>query len=127
MSFEMNKCIKITIIRGKVSSLQNAITLNCGENLKSLENGKQYRYLGFNERETTDKTTKKAIKIEYFKRVKMILKSELNSQNSINAINMYAVPTITYGIPILDWTITELEVVDRETRKLLQQYHFMHI
>ena len=40
---------------------------------------------------------------------------------------MYAVPTITYGIPILDWTITELEVVDREKRKLLQQYHFMYI
>ena len=127
MSFGMNKCNKITIIRGKVSNLQNDITLNCGENLKSLENGQQYRYLGFNERETIDKTTKKAIKIEYFKRVKMILKSELNSQNSINAINMYAVPTITYGIPILDWTITELEVFDRETRKLLQQYNFMII
>ena len=127
MSFGMNKCNKITIIQGKVSNLQNDITLNCGENLKSLENGQQYRYLGFNECETTDKRTKKAIKIEYFKRVKMILKSELNSQNSINAINMYAVPTITYGIPILDWTITELEVVDREKRKLLQQYHFMYI
>ena len=57
----------------------------------------------------------------------MILKSELNSQNSINAINMYAVPTMTYSIPILNWTKTELEVVDRENRKLLQQYHFMHI
>ena len=81
MSFGMNKCNKITIIQGKVSNLQNDITLNCGENLKSLENGQQYRYLGFNECETTDKRTKKAIKIEYFKRVKMILKSELNSQN----------------------------------------------
>ena len=92
-----------------------------------MENGQQYRYLGFNERETTDKTTKNAIKTEYFKCVKMILKSKLNSQNSINAINMYTVPSITYGIPILDWNITELEMVDRETRKPLQQYHFMHI
>ena len=59
-SFGMNKCNKITIIRGKVSNLQNDITLNCGENLKSLENGQQYRYLGFNERESTDKTMKKS-------------------------------------------------------------------
>ena len=40
---------------------------------------------------------------------------------------MYAVPSLAYGMPILDWTMTELEVVDRETRKLLQQHHMMHI
>ena len=127
MSFGMNKCNKITITRGKVAPVQNNITLNSGEILKSLENEHQYCYLGFNEREMTDKTTKASIKNEYFKRVKMILKSELNSQNSINAINMYAVPSLAYGMPILDWTMTELEVVDRETRKLLQQHHMMHI
>ena len=27
---------------------------------------------------------------------------------------------------MLDWTITELEIIDRETRKMLQQYHAMH-
>ena len=113
----MSKCNKITIIRGKIAPLQNDITLNSGEKLKSLENEQQYQYLGFNECELTDKTTKTNIKNEYFKRVKMVLKSELNSQNSINTINMYAVPSLAYGIPVLDWTVTEL----------LQQYHFMHI
>ena len=57
----------------------------------------------------------------------MIMKSELNNQNTINAINMYDVPFLAYGIPILDWTVTELEIVDRETRKMLQQHHSMHI
>ena len=127
MCFGMNKCNKITIVRGKVVHHQTDITLNTGEVLTSLENEQQYRYLGFNEREKTDKTTKSTIKNEYFKRIKMIMKSELNSQNTINAINIYAVPFLAYGIPVLDWTVTELEIVDRETRKVLQQHHSMHI
>ena len=57
----------------------------------------------------------------------MILKSELNSLNIISAVNSYAVPALSYGFPVLDWTITELETVDRETRKVLQSHHALHI
>jgi len=39
----------------------------------------------------------------------MILKSELNSKNPINAINSYAVPSQAMDFPVLDWSITELE------------------
>ena len=27
---------------------------------------------------------------------------------------------------MFDWTIAELEIIDRETQKMLQQYHVMH-
>ena len=97
MSFCMNKCNKITIVRGKVVHHQTDITLNTGEVLTSLEKEQQYRYLSFNERETTDKTTKSTIKNEYFKRIKMIMKSELSSQNSINAINWHTVSQYLTG------------------------------
>ena len=40
--------------------------------------------------------------------------------------NSYAIPALSYGFPVLDWTITELKIIDRETRKMLQQYHAMH-
>ena len=33
------------------------------------------------------------------------------------------VPSLHYWT--IDWTITELEIIDRETRKMLQQYHAM--
>ena len=95
--------------------------------MKTLDQNKQYRYLGFNEHHVTDKTSKAALKKEYFKRLKMILKSELNSLNIISAVNSYAVPALSYGFPVLDWTITELETVDRETRKVLQSHHALHI
>ena len=116
MSFGIDKCKKMTIQRGKTVHMEN-IQLDNGEELKSLELNQQYKYLGFGESLTIDKTTKSALKNEYFKRLKMILKSELSSKHTFEAINSYAIPALTYGFPVLDWTITELEIIDRETPK----------
>ncbi|XP_066912330.1 uncharacterized protein [Clytia hemisphaerica] len=125
MNFGIEKCNKVTIKRGKITKSDN-IVLDNGEILKTLDQNKQYKYLGFNEHQLTDKYTKSALKNEYFKRLKMLLKSELNSLNTISAINSYAVPALSYGFPVLDWTITKLENIDRETRKVLQSFHVMH-
>ena len=40
--------------------------------------------------------------------------------------NWYAIPALSYGFPVLDLTVTELKIIDREKRKMLQQYHAMH-
>ena len=56
----------------------------------------------------------------------MILKSELSSKHTFEAINSYAILALLHGFFVLDWIITELEIIDRETRKILQQYHAMH-
>ena len=56
----------------------------------------------------------------------MFFKSQLNNLNTISAINSYAVPALSYGFPVLDWTITDLEIIHRETRKVLQLFHMMH-
>ena len=56
----------------------------------------------------------------------MILKSELSSKHTFEAINSYPIPALSHGFPVLDWTITELDIIDSETRKMLQQYHAMH-
>ena len=125
MSFGNGKCKKLTIQRGKIVRMEN-IQLDNGEELKSLELNQQYKYLGFRENLTIDKTTKSAFKNEYFKRFKMILRSELSSKHTFEAINLYAIPALSYGFPVLHWIITELEIIERETRKMLQQYHAMH-
>ena len=125
MSFGIDKCKKLAIQRGKIVHME-IIQLDNGEELKSLKLNQQYKYLGFGENLTTDKTTKSVLKNEYFKRLKMILKCELYSKLTFESINLYAIPALSYGFPVLDWTITELEIIDRETRKMLQQYHAMH-
>ena len=89
------------------------------EELKPLELNQQYKYLGFGEGLTINKTTKSAPKNEYFKQLKMILKSELSSKSTFEAIDLYAITALWYGFPMLNWTITELEIIDRETRKIM--------
>ena len=125
MSFGIDKWKKLTIQGGKIVHMEN-IQLDNGEELKSLKLNQQYKYLGFGETLTIDKTTKSALKNEYFKRLKMILKIELSSKHTFEGINLYAIPALSYGFPVLDWTITELIKIDREIPKMLQQYHAMY-
>ena len=67
------------------------------------------------------------LKNEYFKRLRKILNTELNSSNLISAINTYAIPAISYGFQILDWSITELEEIDRDTRTKLKKQKILNI
>ena len=124
-SFGIDKCKILTIQRGKFVQMES-IQLDNGEELKTLELNQQYKYLGFGESLTTDETTKSALKNEYFKRLKMILKSELSSKHTLEAINSYAIPALSYGFSVPDWTSNKLEIIDGETRKMLRQYHAMH-
>ena len=77
------------------------IQLDNGEELKSLELNQQ----DFEESLITDKTTKSALKNEYFKLLKMILNSELSSKHIFDAINSYTIPGLLYGFLVVDWTI----------------------
>ena len=63
---------------------------------------------------------------EYTNRVGKILKFTLNGGNTIQAINNWAVPVIRYTAGIVDWSIPELENLDRKTRKLMTTHHTLH-
>ena len=67
MNFGINKCNKITIVKGKVKTTTN-IVLENGEEIKSLNNQEFYKYSGFSERETTARDTKMKLKTEYYLR-----------------------------------------------------------
>ena len=53
----------------------------------------------------------------------MIFKTELFSKYSFEATNSYTILALSHAFPFLDWNFAELEIIDRETRKTLQQYH----
>ena len=55
---------------------------------------------------------------EYKRRIKLVLKSELNARNKIAAINILAVPVILYSYAVIDWKLDEQDL-DRMTRKQL--------
>ena len=55
---------------------------------------------------------------EYLRRTKLIMKSRLNGRNKIIAINTWAVSLMRYGAGIVKWTKSELDEIDRKTRKV---------
>ena len=62
---------------------------------------------------------KEKIRKEYYRRIRMITKSELNAINRMEAINTLATPVVTYSFNIVDWKMEEIRKLDRKTRKLL--------
>ena len=80
------------------------------------ENG--YTYRGILElNEIKEHEMKIKVTAEYKRRLRLILKSKLNSRNKIQAINTWAVPLLRYGARIINWKVDELKKMDRATIK----------
>jgi len=69
---------------------------------------------------------KEKIRKEYYRRVRLVLGTELNSKNKMQAINTLAVPVPQYSFGIIDWRDQEIKEMDRKTRKLLTKYGLHH-
>ena len=125
MEFGIEKCALVNIQRGKVTRTEG-IQLPDGNNIKDIdETG--CKYLGIIEsEEIKHQEMKEKIKKEYIKRLKIILKSKLNSGNTVKAINSWAAPIIRYSADIVDWKNSELCNMDRKTRKVLNMYQALH-
>ena len=55
-----------------------------------------------------------------------MLKSKLNGENIILAINSRAFSILNYEAGIVSWTEMELEELDQRTRKLMTMYRAHH-
>ena len=94
--------------------------------IKDLEQEKGYKYLGVDESSGIQHATmKQKLKKELVRRTRLILKSELSSKNRITAINMLAIPVITYSFSIIDWNLSEVKRLDIKVRKMMTT-HIMH-
>ena len=95
--------------------------------MKGLKEGDSYKYLeviqadGMKHREMNEK-----VKTEYYRRVRKILEKTLNGGNIITGINTWAVSLLRYSAAFLDWKRTELEQMDRRTRKLMTMHQALN-
>ena len=79
MAFRIEKCAVVKITRGKVFESEG-IKLPNGDTIKGLEENDGFKYLGILECDKIkNNVMKEKIKKEYFRRVKLILKSKLNA------------------------------------------------
>ena len=79
-----------------------------------------YKYLGILEMdEIKEEAVKNRLKKEYMRRLRLILRSNLNGKNKFQAINSWVVALLRYGAGIVKWSNEELRSLDRKWRKLL--------
>ena len=124
--FGISKCALLLMKRRKFCQ-RDGIGLPNAQEIRALEEGETYKYLGVLE---ADEMKREAIKgnihTEYFTRVRSILKSKLSGGNVMRATNSRVVSIIRYGVGIINWTKEELRKMDRKTRKLLTIHNAMH-
>ena len=114
MEFGLDKCAKATFKRGKLTETFD-IQLDTDTCIKELEQENTYKYLGVDEGDGIQHAKmKEKVRKEYYRRVRMVLKTELNA-----AINTLAIPVVTYSFNIIDWKMSEIKSLDTKTKKLL--------
>ena len=118
-NLDWTKCAKATFKRGKKVSTEG-IPLNDNQVIQDMYQTETYKYLGMEEGEGVQHHKMKVkIRKECKRRIKLVLKSELNARNKIAAINTLAVPVILYSYGVTDWKLDEIQDLDRMTRKQL--------
>ena len=125
MEFGLSKCDKATFNRGK-SENSDHVRLDEKTMIKDLEQEKVCKYFGVDESSGIQHAAmKQKLKQKLVRRKQLILKTELNSKNRITAINMLAIPVITYSFYIIDWNLNELKRLDIKVR-IMMTTHSMH-
>ena len=75
----------------------------------------------FKERETKD-----IFRTEYLRRLKLVMKYQLNGKNEIKAANTWAVSLTRYGAGTIKWNKEELQEIDRKSRKIIIMNKELH-
>ena len=63
---------------------------------------------------------------KYIRRLRTVLKSKLNGGNLVRRVNTWAVSLIRYSAAFVSWRKSELQAIDRKTRKLFTIYEALH-
>ena len=59
---------------------------------------------------------------EYIRRFKKVLKSKMNGGNLVYGVNTWAVSLLRHSAAFVSWRKSELQAIDRKTRKLFTIY-----
>ena len=126
MEFGIEKCAMLVMEKGKIVK-SVGIELPDGKVIKPLQEGQSYKYLGILE---ADKFLEERMKLnvskECIRRLRKVLKSKLNGGNLVHGVNAWAVSLLRYSAAFFSWRKSELEAIDRKTRKLFTIYEALH-
>ena len=125
MEFCVEKCAMLVMEKGKIVK-SVGIELPDGKVIKSLQEGESYKYLGILEVDKILEKMKLNVLKEYIRRLRKVLKSKLNGRNIVHGVNTWAVSLIRYAAAFASCRKSELQTIDRKTRKLFTIYGALH-
>ena len=99
------------------------IDLPDGKVINSLQEGKSYKYLRILE---ADKFLEQKMKLnvskECIRRLRKVLNSKLKDGNLVRGVNTWEVSLLIYSTTFVSWKKSELQAIDRKTRKFFTIY-----
>ena len=102
MEFGLDKCAEAPFVTGKLKKT-SSINLDIDIAIRDLDLEENYKYLGVNEGDGINHASmKEKIRKKYYRRIRLVLKTELNSKNRIEAINSLTVPVVQYSFNIIN-------------------------
>ena len=119
MEFGIEKCAMLVMEKGKIVK-SVGIELPDGKVIKLLQEGKSYKYLGILEADKfLEEKMKMNVSKEYIiRRLRKVMKPKLNGRNLVHGVNTWAVSLLRYSAAFFSWRKSELQAIDRKTRKL---------
>ena len=126
----IEKCATLVMERGKIVKsvgIELPDGKVCKVLVKSLQEDESYDYLGILE---ADKFLEEKMKLdvskEYIRRLRKVLKSKLNGGNLVRGVNAWAISLLRYSAAFVSWRKSELQAINRKTRKLFTIYGALH-
>ena len=118
IDFGIEKCAMSVMEKGKIVK-PVGIELPNGKVIKSLQEGESYKYLGILEAEKLlEEKMKFNVSKEYIRRLRKVLKSKLNGGNLVRGVYAWAVSLLRYSAAFVSGKKSELQAIDRKTRRL---------
>ena len=113
MKFGLEKCAVAHFVNGRLFGHNSGVTVRKMDTINCLEPDQVYKYLGVDESNGIQHSMMwERLRCEYFRRVKVVLRTELYGRNKILAINGFALPVLTYSFGVIHWGCTDLQQLD---------------
>ena len=126
MQFRVDKCAMMVMKTGKIVK-PDVIQLPNDKLIKSLKEREIYKYISVSEAdEVIVNGMKDKVKKEYYRIVRKVLETRLNSGNVFKAINTWKASVVRYSAAFLGRSRLQLEEIDRRARKLLTMHNGFH-
>ena len=126
MEFGIEKCAMLVMEKGKIVK-SVGIELPNGKVIKSLQEGESYKYLGILEaHKFLEEKIKLNVSKEYIRRLRKVLKSKLNGGNLVRGVNTWSISLLRYSAAFGSRRKSELQAIDRKTRKLFTIYRALY-